>query len=127
MKLVGMMMAIMLISVLAISCKKDKEEAGFVMEGLWSGKIGTGVQIPNGQYSIFLKKGGVIERVNSSGTATATGTWSINGTAFTAQYTFTSGGTVVNLTGTLNKELKRLSGDWTNDGDEEGSWYATQQ
>lgn len=127
MKRIATILSLALFTLSFTACKKDKDDKGFVMEGIWEGKIGTGPAIPNSQYAIRLKPGGVIERINSGGTASATGTWQLNNKTFTALYTFTSGGTVVTLTGTFNEGLARISGTWVNDGGEEGSWHVTKE
>ena len=117
--------SVFFISLIA-SCKKDRGDDGFVMEGKWSGKIGTGQVVPNGQYALNLKAGGVIERISSNGSVSATGTWSIAGKIFSANYTFSSGGTAT-ITGTLKAEQSKMEGTWSNTGGEIGSWHVTKE
>jgi opacity protein-like surface antigen len=115
----------LLMTIGVISCKKDNDDApAFVMEGQWTGKLGTGSGTPASQFALNLKTGGVLERLNSSGSVTGTGSWSLTGNNFTASYTFSSG-TVVNLTGNLEKASNKLDGSWTNSGAETGLWNAT--
>jgi hypothetical protein len=74
-----------------------------------------------------MKANGVIERINSSDKVSATGTWLLVGDEFSATYTFTSGSTIVTLEGTVDKQQRKLTGTWENDGDEVGTFYATQK
>lgn len=110
------------------SCKKDNKDTKpvFVTEGTYVGKIGSGVQIPNGHFSIQLKSGGLLDRINESGTVSATGTWQRNGSAFTAHYE-TSNGVKVDLTGTITESQKRIQGNWENNNGVSGSFYATKE
>ena len=89
--------------------------SSFSIEGKWAGKIGTGAATPSGQYALNIKSGGVVERVNSSGNVTATGTWQMNGNNFTATYNY-SNGTVVDVTGTIDKAKYKLTANWENIG-----------
>jgi hypothetical protein len=123
----GLSFAFLLVFV-AASCSKDHDDTPppFAMEGFWSGKIGTGSASPSGQYALNLKSGGIIERVNGSGAVTATGTWQLNGAAFTASYNYTNG-TMVNVTGTVDKGKNKLTANWENNGGEKGSLYASKE
>jgi hypothetical protein len=108
------------------SCKKDKDEAPvFVMEGKWTGNLSSGSGTPTGQFAMNAKSGGVFERLNSTGSVAGTGTWSLSGNSFVANYTLSSSGTVINLTATLEKASNKLTGSWTNDGGGSGLWNAT--
>ena len=108
-----------------VSCNKDNDdEPVFTMEGKWTGKLGTGSATPGSQFALNLKAGGTLERLNSSGSITGTGLWSLSGKSFTANYTFNSG-TVVDLVGILDQANNKLSGSWTNSGGETGLWNAT--
>lgn len=113
----------LLLAFVFVACKKDNDPPAFAIEGFWEGKLGSGNVTPNGYFGIKIKPGAVLERYNGSGSLSATGTWQLNGNNFTGTYTFTSG-TVVNLTGTIDKGQNKLSGTWENNGDEEGLWNA---
>ncbi len=118
-------LAVLLTTVL-FSCKKDNEEpAAFTIEGVWQGKLGNGSATPTGFIGLNIKPGGILERTTSTGSVSATGTWQLNGTAFTGTYTFPGSGTIVNVNGILEKEAKKITGSWSNNGNEEGTWYAT--
>jgi len=107
-----------------VACKKDNVNPPFVIEGKWDGKLGTAPNTPNSFFGIQIKPGGVLERLNSSGTVTGTGTWQLAGNQFSGTYTFTSG-TVVEITGTVDKGSNKVSGNWENSGNEFGTWYAS--
>lgn len=118
-------MAILLTATL-VACKKDNVPAPFTMNGIWEGKIGDNNDAPDGQYKLNLKGSGIIERINSSGVVSATGTWLLEGTDFSASYIFADGNTIVTLEGTVDKDQRKLTGTWENDGDEVGTFYASQ-
>ena len=126
MKIVKAVFLALLLAVTFTACKKDNEEP-FIIEGLWEGKIGTGSASPSGQYALNIQKGGVIERISSNGQASAVGTWQLTGKNFSATYNFLSGTTVVNVTGTIDKSSYRLTGNWSNSGDEEGTFYVAKK
>ena len=119
--------SILLLSVTTFfACKKEKDEQPpFAMEGRWTGKIGTGPVTPASQFSINLKPGGVIERINANGGVSGTGNWSLVNNEFAGAYVLSSGTQIV-LQGTFDKSVKRLSGNWSN-GSETGSWNATKE
>jgi hypothetical protein len=108
------------------ACKKDDVTPVFTIEGSWTGKIGTGSSVPSGQYALNIKAGGVIERISSNGSVSATGTWQLEGNNFTATYNY-PGGTIVNIAGTVDKAINKISADWSNNGGEQGTLYANKQ
>jgi len=110
------------------ACSKNGDDAqpAFVISGLWEGKIGTGSVTPSGQYVLSIKPGGVIERVNTNKSVTATGNWQLSGNNFTATYNY-SNGTVVNVTGTIDKEENKLIATWENNGNEQGTLFIHKQ
>lgn len=108
---------------LTTSCKKENDsKPGFVVEGKWQGKIGTDPAVPISQFSLNLKSGGVLERINSGGTVSGTGTWSVNGDQFIGNYTLNSG-TSIQLFGTVKKNINQIDGTWINNGGETGKWF----
>ena len=114
----------LLVVIAGIACKKDSTDSEFSVHGKWSGKIGNNADVPTGQFALNIKSGGTIERLNSSGSAVGTGTWSLTGNNFTATYTMTSSGTVVNINGTLDKGQSKLAGNWNNSS-EQGTFTTT--
>jgi hypothetical protein len=105
-----------------VACKKDKDLPAFTIEGSWTGKIGNDADIPSGQYALNIKKGGSLERIGANGTVSATGSWNQQGNAFTGIY-FYANGTVVDIIGTVDKSTNKITGSWSNNGNEEGSFY----
>ncbi len=76
MKILKSLSMALLLTLVFVACSKDKNDTppAFSIEGKWFGKIGAGAAIPSGQYALNIKSGGVVERVNSIGNVTATGT-----------------------------------------------------
>ena len=120
MKALKLSLLALITSLTFVSCSKDKDEAVFVFEGSWSGKIGTGSGTPGSQFALNIKPGGVIERISSGGSVSGTGSWTLAGNEFAASYVLTSG-TQVSLTGDLDPATKVLSGNWSNSS-ETGKW-----
>lgn len=121
MKIATFIMAGMIAIAAFSSCKKEKATPAFIIEGKWNGKIGTGNVSPASQFSLHLKPGGQLERINNAGNVTGNGTWQLTGKNFSGSYELHSG-TKVSLTGTVITEESRLSGTWENNGGETGSW-----
>ncbi len=121
-------MLLLLVAGSFTACKKENDTVVapvFKPEGRWSGKLSEGTAAPTGFFAMQLKPGGKLDRFSANGTISATGTWQLSGNSFTGNYRFVSG-TKVTLTGTLNKEPGRIAGTWTNNGDESGTFHATQ-
>jgi hypothetical protein len=119
MKFLKIVAAFFVFATIFTACSKDDNNnsvpptPAFSIEGMWSGKIGNNNDLPTGQYALNILPGGVLKRVNGAGTETATGTWQLSGDSFSGTYTYASG-TVVVFTATVNKALKKISGDWHN-------------
>ena len=128
MKIVKSLFMALVIAYAFGACSKDNDSTSppFAIEGMWDGKIGTGTAAPSGQYALRIMAGGSIERINSSGTATASGNWQLAGNNFSATYNY-SNGTVVNVVGIIDKGKNKLTATWENSGGEEGSLYANKQ
>lgn len=122
MKFLRTALVAILITGALVACNKDKDLPAFTVEGSWSGKIGTGATSPNGQYALSIKKGGSLDRIGATGAVSASGSWSLQGNTFTGIY-FYSNGTVVDITGTLDKASNKITGTWSNNGNEEGTFY----
>jgi hypothetical protein len=110
----------------AYSNKNEEIPRPFAMDGVWEGKIGTGAGSPSGQYSLLIKSDGTLERINTSGSVTASGTWELSGRRFTATYNY-SNGTIVIITGAVDKEKNKLTATWENNGNEEGTFFAAKK
>lgn len=117
------------LSFLLLSCSKSKDETTpppYVVEGIYLGKIGSGIQTPTGHFSIKLKSGGLMDRINEVGSVTATGTWQLSGNTFTAHYE-SSSGVKVDLTGILNSAQKRIQGNWSSTNGNSGTYNVTKE
>jgi hypothetical protein len=110
----------------AYSNKSDEIPRPFTIDGVWEGKIGTGTGAPSGQYALIIKDDGTIQRINTSGSITASGTWELAGRRLTATYNY-SNGTIVIITATVDKEKNKLTATWENNGNEEGTLFATKK
>ncbi len=123
MKIISLFATLLLITTL-VAFSKDNDDTPdlFVIDGLWEGKIGNESGTPFGQYVLKIKSDGAVERVNSGNTITAYGTWQLKGGNFTATYTY-SNGTIVNVTGNVDKEKNKLTATWENNGNEEGNSF----
>ncbi len=121
MKFVRTALLTLLVTVSMVACSKDETATGFSIEGLWEGKIGADNDIPTGNYSLRIKKGGALERIGQDGDVSATGSWNLQENNFTGIY-FYSDGTVVDVTATLNKEAYSMTGNWENNHGGEGNF-----
>jgi hypothetical protein len=124
MKFTNRVLIVLFLSTVFISCSKsDKADPPFIIEGEWIGKLGDGSAPPSGSLKWNIKTGGIIERVSSNGSISATGTWSLNGNTFNASYTFPNGGGTATFDGTVDKAKNKISGNWSNTGGEDGTYY----
>ena len=84
------------------------------------------MQIPNDYFAFKIKANSQLDRINASGTVTATGSWELTGSAFTAHYE-SSSGVKVDLTGTLTEADKRIQGTWSSTNGSSGKFHATKE
>jgi hypothetical protein len=110
------------------SCKKDKADPQYSIEGRW---VGTYLNEASGNsffYSFNIKPGGVIEELNSSGQKIGQGTWELEHDILTAGYTWTSGSKYSIIAAFYKKEGKLL-GDWGygNSATNGGTWQMTKE
>lgn len=110
-------MAIMLLSgVTFVSCNKDDDnvEKPATAEGLYSGKYGFGNDVPDNDYKLNFKAGGVLQEIGiSSGSVTGQGTWQMNGNTITGKYTMLfSPFNVYSVSGTFDAATKKITGTW---------------
>ncbi len=126
MKVLKSFLLVALFAIVSASCKKENDNPPFIIEGSWEGKLGTGSAQPTSFIGLNLKSNGVLERLGSSGSISATGTWQLTGNNFTGAYTFTDGVSVT-LTATTDKANNKLSGTWVNSGNNTGTWYVSKK
>jgi len=119
MKIFKLSIIALLLPLAFVACKKSDDKP-FTIEGIWEGKLGTGA------IGLNIKPGGNFERLNGNGEINATGTWQLQGNTFTATYSFNSG-TIVNMTGVVDKSSNTITGTWKNDGNNQGVWNAAKK
>lgn len=120
MKILKMAAFALLLSTAFIACSKDKDNtsAPFVLEGTWKGQTGNG-----GFFGLNIKAGGTLERIGSTGSVSATGSWQLVGNTLSGTYDF-SNGTHVIMSATVDMKKYKLTGTWSNNGGEQGTMYA---
>lgn len=124
MKIAKTLLIGLVFSTLWMACKKDNDSvAEFNIVGMWEGKIGSGSNTPSGQYALNIKSNGTVERISASGNVSATGTWQLNGTVFTATYTYPGTGGTATVDASVDKAKNKIDGMWENTGNEEGTFY----
>lgn len=132
MKLIKFFAATMLMAVFFTACSKDNKDVdpptpAFNIIGVWQGKIGSGSAIPTGSFGLEVKEGGKIDRL-SDGAITGTGTWTLTGDIFKAEYTAKSNGVVVTISAKVDKIAHKLTnGTWKNDAELDGTWFASKK
>jgi hypothetical protein len=116
-----------LFATLFVSCKKDKIDPVYPVEGLWVGKYGNGTTTPGSGYSMVVEAGGkitVADGISISTSSKGTGTWTLTGTEFTATYTYT-GGSTFSIKADWSNSGKMTNGTWGNGTNTSGSgtWF----
>lgn len=133
MKFLKLPILVLLVSSVFIACKKDSDtnSANAGIAGNWVGKYGFGNETPAVYYRFNIKANGVIEELNASGNSKGSGTWSLNGTNFTAHYQWKAPmNTVFTVAATYDAATGKLSnGTWGYDesATNGGLWEQTKQ
>ena len=133
MKFLRFSLVALLMSAVFFSCKKDNDSTGnaiTAIEGKWVGKYSFGNSVPDIFFSFNIKGNGVIEELNSSGNSKGSGTWSLNGTSFSAHYQWKAPlNTIYSVTATYNAATGKLMGAWgyDNSPSDGGLWEMTKQ
>jgi hypothetical protein len=118
------------------SCSKNSDDVqppastSQTVAGKWVGTYGFGNDAPTIYFAFNIKANGTIEELNKSGQSKGSGTWSLNGNAFTAKYTWVAPyNTVFSVAATYNAATKKLTGTWgyDNSSTDGGLWEQTQQ
>lgn len=120
------LLAILTLTLFA-SCKKDKTDPVYPIEGLWLGKYGNGTAAPASGYSMVVESGGKITVADGTSISTSSkgyGTWTLTGTVFTATYTYT-GGSTFSIKADWSNAGKMTNGTWGSGTSTSGSgtWY----
>jgi hypothetical protein len=104
------------------ACKKENVETAhsFTMEGKWVGTTNGA-----GYFAMNIKPGGDLDRLNSSGSIVASGSWQLKGDTLSGNYQFLSSGTDVTFSALVNKNQNTFSGNWSNSGGEYGTMSAS--
>lgn len=137
MKTIKMLAPVLIVvSTLFTACKKDGTDPAPTptstdkIEGVWQGKYGFGNETPGVTYIFNIKPGGVIEELNTAGNSKGSGTWTLNGTTFTAQYQWKAPyNTIFKVSATFTKSTSNLSGTWgyDNSATDGGKWTMTKK
>lgn len=131
MKLIKFLAAGLLMVALFTACSKDKDvptTPAFSIVGQWEGKLGTGAAIPTSFFKINVKADGKLDRINSDGEITGSGTWTVEGSTFKAHYVSNMNGVEIDMTATIDKLMNKLTGGtWENSGNNSGTWYASKK
>src|SRR4029453_6400324 len=113
MKILKIAIIALFTSAALIACKKDNVETAhaFTIEGKWVGTTNGA-----GYFGMDIKPGGTLDRFNSSGTITASGSWELHGDTLSGNYQFLSSGTDVTFSALVNKAQNTFFGIWQNKG-----------
>jgi len=130
MKLPVLITLVLFFTAMFTSCKKDKADDGTAnntsLAGKWAGKRGDGNETPDYDYRFTIKSNGTLDATNAAGGIKGSGTWTLVGTEFKAQYKFVAPlFTDYQIKGTYNAATGKLTGVWGFDDGlyEEGTWY----
>jgi|GEM_PF-4691024 len=132
MKLIRFFTAALIMAATFTACSKDKNDVPespktVDITGTYEGKIGTSAALPTGHFALQVKQDGKIDRVSADKSISGTGTWTMNGASFKAEYTATNG-VKVKIAATFDKFSGKLTGGkWENDANNDGTWYASKK
>jgi hypothetical protein len=112
MKVLKTIMLALFATLTFMSCKKENNDPPVppTIEGRWEGLFGYGSQTPGSFFAFQIKPGGVLERINTDGTVTGTGTWSLSSTVFVG--TYLNVGDTYSVAATYNAATGSLTGSW---------------
>ena len=105
----GLLLALLLTATLT-SCGKDDEIKGIV--GTWEGKWGFGELTPDVYEKWELKKNGELVAYDDDGDLYASGTWSVDGVHFEAEYTPTGYNYSYSFSGLYGEAIDEIIGNW---------------
>lgn len=107
----GFLLALLLTATLT-SCGKDEEVKGIV--GTWEGKWGFDTDTPDVFEKWEIKKNGELLAYDDDGDLYATGTWTVDGLDFEAEYTPTGYNYSYSFRGLYHDVLEEIIGNWGN-------------
>ena len=97
-------------TIFLMSCGKDDEAKGIA--GTWEGYWGFDLETPDVYERWEMESNGEFSAYKLNGTLYATGTWSVDGLEFEAQYTPTGKNYSYSFTGLYADVLDEISGNW---------------
>lgn len=124
MKILKIAIIALFTSAALVACKKENVESvqPFTIEGKWVGTTNG-----SGYLGMNIKPGGTLDRLNSSGSIVASGSWQLKGDSLSGNYHFLSSGTDVTFSALVNKTQNTFSGNWSNSGGEVGTMTASKK
>jgi hypothetical protein len=124
MKILKIAIIALFTSAALVACKKENVESvqPFTIEGKWVGTTNG-----SGYLGMNIKPGGTLDRLNSSGSIVASGSWQLKGDSLSGNYQFLSSGTDVTFSALVNKTQNTFSGNWSNSGGEVGTMTASKK
>ncbi len=104
-----------LVMLLTFACSKSTDEPGTVsIEGVWTGKYGTGNNKPSSFYSFNIKANGVIEELDANGKVKGKGIWQLdnNKILMASYYYLPPANTEFSVLGAFNAAEGKILGNW---------------
>jgi hypothetical protein len=123
-------LAFVVLLMFACSKSTDKPASSTTIEGIWTGKYGTGNNEPSVFYSFNIKAGGVIEELDANGAVKGQGTWELENNILMATYSYLPpANNKFSVLGAFNVAQGRILGNWgygesVTDG---GTWEMTKK
>jgi len=116
-KILRLLTVLLFSGITFVSCSKNNDDAKpatVSVEGLYSGKYGFGNDVPDTDYKLNFKAGGVLQEIGiNSDAVTGQGTWQKNGNTITGTYTMVfSPYHVYSVSGTFDAATKKITGTW---------------
>lgn len=111
----GLCMAV-LATITMMSCQKDEGTKGIA--GTWEGNWGFDTDTPSYFERWVMEKNGDLSAYKSNGDLYATGTWSMDGTTFEAEYSPVGKIYSYSFEGNYDNALDQIDGSW-------GEWPST--
>lgn len=123
--------AVVLCSLVFISCKKDKVESPSIV-GYWKGKWGGSDAYPTYGYAAIFRSNGTVRVFDGADTATAAkaeGTYTVSGTTVTASYLYQGATTPILISSKVDAKFTFLEGTWGNSPSSTsgGKWFMNKQ